>query len=145
MYPKVLVFLQFSLIGLMLFFSNGFSIFFSDATAPSVFVMGLSIGLWALNHNQLGNFNIQPKMKEHARLVTTGIYGLIRHPMYTSVIVMMFSVLISTFISIEIVLFITLILVLLLKAHKEESLWIAQNKDYQHYKEKTKYFIPYIL
>ena len=145
MYPKILVFLQFTLIALMIYFSQGLSAFISHSIALSLFVMGLCIGIWALNHNQLGNFNIQPKMKENAQLITTGVYGLIRHPMYTSVIVMMFSVLISTFTTIEIGLFIMLIIVLLLKAHKEESLWIEENKVYQTYKKKTKYFIPYIL
>ena len=145
MYPKILVFLQFTLIALMIYFSHGLSSFIVHPTALAFFVMGLCIGIWALNHNQLGNFNIQPKMKENAQLITTGVYGFIRHPMYTSVIIMMFSVLINSFIAIELIFFIVLLIVLLLKAHKEESLWIKENKAYQRYKDKTKYFIPYIL
>jgi len=129
----------------MLYFSQGLDDFLAHPIALALFTMGLSIGLWALNHNKLGNFNIQPKMKENAQLITSGIYGLIRHPMYTSVIVMMFSLLISSFSPIETCLFLLLVIVLLLKAHKEEAIWIKENKAYEQYKDKTKYFIPYIL
>lgn len=142
LYPKLLVFLQFGLIGLMLLVSHGF---FSSLYELSVFIMGLCIGLWALKHNRIGNFNIQPKLKEGSKLITTGIYRYIRHPMYTSVIVMMFAILISTPTMIELLLFLSLIIVLVLKALKEESLWVNNNKAYIQYKKNTKLFIPYIL
>ena|SRR5665648_482832 len=142
LYSKLLVFLQFVLIGLMLLASHGF---FSSIYTLPVFIMGLSIGLWALKHNRIGNFNIQPKLKDGSKLITTGIYRYIRHPMYTSVIVMMFAILISTPIMIELLLFLSLIVVLVLKALKEESLWVNNNKAYIQYKKNTKLFIPYIL
>ena len=141
-YPKLLVFLQFFVAGVMLFFSKGF---FSSSYALSIFIMGLCIGLWALNHNRLGNFNIQPKHKENSTLITTGIYQFIRHPMYTSVIIMMFSIFTSTPTWIEGVLLIVLVIVLVLKAKREESLLLVVHSDYETYMKKTKLFIPYIL
>ena len=128
----------------MIIFSDNFSIFYHP-TALSVLIMGVSIGLWALNHNKLGNFNVQPKHKEGSYLVTTGIYGLIRHPMYTSVIVMMFSFVMATPTWIEGILFILLVCTLILKAQKEEVGLSAVHPEYQAYRKKTKYFIPYIL
>jgi len=145
MYPKILVFLQFSLIILMLLFAKGFTAFFHHSIALPLFIMGVSVGLWALNHNKVGNFNIQPKMKYNAQLITTGIYGLIRHPMYTSVILMMAAILISSFTLIETLCFIALVIVLFLKAYREESLWIKRDITYIVYKQSTKFFIPYIL
>jgi len=145
MYPKLLVVLQFGLIALMIYFSKGLQALIYDTFALPVFLMGLSFGLWALNHNQLGNFHIRPKLKENSQLITTGIYQFIRHPMYTSVIIMMFAVLISTPTVIEVVLFLLLIVVLVLKALKEESLWMDHDEAYDHYRKKSKLFIPYIL
>jgi len=35
--------------------------------------------------------------------------------------------------------------VLLLKAKREESLWLEHDEEYAKYKNSTKFFIPYIL
>ena len=142
LYPKSLVFLQFFIIGLMVLLSKGF---FSSTFGLAIFLVGAILGLWALTHNQLGNFNIQPKLREGSKLITTGIYALVRHPMYTSVIVMMLGFLVSTVIKMEIFLWLMLIMVLLLKAKKEESLWLEHDEAYKSYKKSTKLFIPYIL
>ena len=126
----------------MAFLSKGF---FSSTFGLAIFIVGAIVGLWALTHNQLGNFNIQPKLREGSKLITTGIYALVRHPMYTSVIVMMLGFLVSTVSKIEIFLWLMLIIVLLLKAKKEESLWLEHDEAYESYKKSTKLFIPYIL
>ena len=141
-YPNLLVFFQFLLIGLMVILSKGF---FSSPLALILFAIGTILGLWALMHNRLGNFNIQPKLRENSKLITTGIYAFVRHPMYTSVIVMMFAFLISSPTVVEILLWIMLIFTLWLKAQREESLWLEHDKAYEVYKKSTKLFIPYIL
>ncbi len=126
----------------MVILSKGF---FSSILGVAIFIVGAIVGLWALTHNQLGNFNIQPKLREGSKLITTGIYAWVRHPMYTSVIVMMLGFLVSTVTKIEIFLWLMLIIVLLLKAKKEESLWLEHDEAYESYKKSTKLFIPYIL
>jgi len=142
LYPKTLVFLQFSIIGLMVILSKGF---FSSILGVAIFIVGAIVGLWALTHNRLGNFNIQPKLRESSKLITTGIYAWVRHPMYTSVIVMMLGFLVSTATKVEMFLWLMLVMVLLLKAKKEESLWLEHDEAYESYKKSTKLFIPYIL
>ena len=142
LYPKLLVFLQFALIGLMLLFSNGV---LSSIAGMFIFSIGAAIGLWAISHHKRGNFNIQPKLKEGCVLVTSGAYDYIRHPMYTSVIFMMLGVLVSTPIFLEFLFFIALILVLVLKARREEELWCGHDETYIAYKKRSKLFIPYIL
>jgi protein-S-isoprenylcysteine O-methyltransferase Ste14 len=142
LYPNLLVFLQFFIIGLMTLFSKGF---FSSGFGLSIFILGALLGLWALNHNQLGNFNIQPKLRQGSKLITTGIYTWVRHPMYTSVIVMMLGFLVSTPTIVETSLWVILVVVLLLKAKREESLWLKHDEAYERYKNSTKFFIPYIL
>ena len=140
LYPKLLVFLQFSLMGLMLLFSQGVSFI-----GVLIFLVGAIIGLFALTHNRLGNFNIQPKMKENAKLITTGIYAYIRHPMYLSVLLMMLGVFIGSPSMVEALFLLLLTIVLVLKAKREESIWLKETKEYVEYKKRTKLFIPFIL
>ena len=141
-YPKLLVVLQFGLIGLMIFFSHGI---LNSVLGLTIFILGLAIGLWAISHNKRGNFNIQPNLRDGCELITTGAYRYIRHPMYTSVITMMFAVLLATPTLLELIFFITLIMILILKAKREENLWCGHDKTYTEYKKITKLFIPYIL
>ena len=141
-YPQLLVLLQFGIIGVMILLSNGV---FTSLLTTSIFSFGLALGLWALMYNKLGNFNIQPKMKEGSQLVTTGIYAYIRHPMYSAVIIIMLAVFISTPTLLETVLFVLLILVLLLKAKREERIWSEADKEYEAYIKRSKHFIPFIL
>ena len=126
----------------MILFSHGF---LHHYLAIVIFIFGLGIGICALIHNSLGNFNIQPKLKKDAQLITTGIYAYIRHPMYTSVVTMMLAILISTPTWDEALLFSLLLLTLYLKAKREEALWIKAFPTYCFNKEKTKYFVPFVF
>jgi len=116
-----------------------------DLFSLTLFLLGVFIGIWALTHNQLGNFNIEPVLKENCRLVTTGIYRWIRHPMYASVTLMMLGIALMDAKAVLWLLWLFLVNVLLLKAQREESLWLSHDPCYLAYREKTKYFIPYIL
>ncbi len=140
--PQILVFMQFSLIGLIVLFSKGF---FSSLLAITIFIIGTILGFWALSYNRLGNFNIQPKMKKNATLITTGIYQYVRHPMYLSVIITSFAFLSTTFSYIEWILFVFLIIVLFLKAKIEESIWSNHTEEYEEYKKRSKLILPFIL
>jgi len=141
-YPKILVLLQFGLIGLMLLFAKGI---FSSLTSISIFFVGFVVGILALLRNRLGNFNIQPKMKENATLITTGIYAYVRHPMYLSVILMMLGVWVGSLTLLETLFLLLLILVLLLKAKREEAIWLQESETYAAYKKRSKLFLPFIL
>ena len=140
-YSKLLVLLQFGIIGVMLLLAE----YRFDLLAVIVFLLGVLVGIWAITHNQLGNFNIEPELKENCRLITTGIYRWIRHPMYASVTLMMLGVTLMDPKAAMWLLWLFLVNVLLLKAQREESLWLSHDPCYLAYREKTKYFIPYIL
>ena len=114
--------------------------------AFGLLLLGAAVGLWALTHNPLNNFNIAPELKENCQLITTGIYRWIRHPMYTSVTLMMLGIAVMNHTRIIVwILWIFLVYILLLKARREESLWLTHDPCYLAYKETTKYFIPYLL
>ena len=141
-YPPLLVFAQFALIGIITLLSKGF---FSSWLSMVIFVLGAGLGVWALLHNKLGNFNIQPKMKEGAVLVTTGIYAYIRHPMYLSVTLMSFALVLSSVTLLQCFLLLTLVAVLFLKAKREEDIWMEESEAYIKYRANTKLFIPFVL
>jgi len=141
LYPKLLVLLQFGTSGVMLLLAD----YRFNFPACVVFLLGVTVGIWAITHNQLGNFNIEPELKENCQLITTGIYRWIRHPMYASVTLMMLGVTLMDPKAAMWLLWLFLINVLLLKAQREESLWLSHDPCYLAYRENTKYFIPYIL
>ncbi len=142
LYPKILVFLQFLTITIIVLLSHGF---FNSIIRITIFIIGLYIGILALKDNYLGNFHIQPKMKENAKLITTGIYTFVRHPMYLSVTIMSLAFILESSSIMAWVSFFILIMVLHLKAKREESIWIKENKDYNIYRNRTKSFLPFIL
>ena len=107
--------------------------------------LGATFGVLALLKNSLGNFNIRPDIKEECVLVTSGIYAYIRHPMYTSVLVMMAGVVALYPMRFEYILYGLLVLVLLLKLFYEESLWKCESEEYRNYTKTTKRLIPYIF
>ena len=90
------------------------------------------------------NFNISPDLKSGAIFIKRGPYKFIRHPMYTSVIIIILSLLINYFSIIRITLFIALIIVLILKSDYEEKILKEEFKDYGSYILKIKKFLPYV-
>ena len=110
-----------------------------------IIALGAMVGLLALRTNTLGNFNIRPDIKEDCTLVTSGIYAYIRHPMYTSVLVMMAGVVVLYPMRFEYILYGLLLLVLLLKLFYEESLWKCESEEYLAYCKNTKRLIPFIF
>lgn len=121
-----------------------------DVHTPSnfallIFLLGCGFGLYTVKHNQLGNFNITPEIKENASLITTGAYRYIRHPMYFSVLLMMLGIVVSKPTILSFVIYVLLIITLFLKAQKEEMLWMERSSEYKTYMQHTKKIIPFIL
>jgi protein-S-isoprenylcysteine O-methyltransferase Ste14 len=143
MKSKILVFLQFFIIFLMIL---------PLGTPPKFLYAGLAvmafggvIGLLAIKEQGSGNFNIRPDIKEGCSLVTTGIYAYVRHPMYLSVLVMMFGFVLIYPLPYEMVLYFVLVLVLVTKMLYEEKLWACHDTAYLEYKKRVKRLIPFIF
>lgn len=139
---NILVTMQFIIILILLLinesiFNNHISLFIS--------AIGFIFGLYTLFFNRVGNFNIRPEIKSNAKLISNGAYKYIRHPMYFSVLLIMGGVIVSDINLINIICYSILIIVLYLKAKKEEMLWSKKLEEYASYKERTKMFIPFIL
>jgi protein-S-isoprenylcysteine O-methyltransferase Ste14 len=108
-----------------------------------IFIIGMLIGINGIKeHNK--KFNIRPDIQENSILITTGIYSYIRHPMYSSVVFGMLGILISFFSIEELIIYIFLVVVMIIKLHYEENLWVCHTEEYIKYQAKTKKLIPFI-
>jgi len=144
MKSKILVFLQFFIIFLMLLLAIDTPTHYL-VSGVVITLLGIIIGIIAIKTHEKGNFNIRPDIKEHCTLVTHGIYAYVRHPMYLSVLTMMFGVMLIYLNIYEIVLYILLVVVMLTKLFYEESLWECHSAEYERYKSNTKRLIPFIF
>lgn len=101
--------------------------------------------LWIFTHNRVGNFNITPEIRQNAKLIVTGPYQFVRHPMYSSLILFMFGIVLHWFSFINLVFLFIMTASLSLKAFREEKLWFVFDDSYADYKKRTTMIIPYIL
>ncbi len=61
------------------------------------YIVSFGLGIWAVIVMKIGNFNIVPDVKPNSILITESPYKYIRHPMYTSVIVVGFGMMLSAY------------------------------------------------
>jgi protein-S-isoprenylcysteine O-methyltransferase Ste14 len=86
------------------------------------------------------------KKQEKHKVVSTGLYGIVRHPMYSAVSLMMFSgsVVLGSLYGVYIN--IALAFILFLRTFHEEKVLENELKGYKEYKKKvTKRLIPFVL
>jgi len=105
---------------------------------------GLFLGLLAIYHMHLGNFNIIPVPKEKGKLVTTGIYSQLRHPMYLAQLLVFLPLVIESYSHFRLLVWFILFFDLVIKLHYEEKLLIRHFEGYRHYMKTTKRLIPFI-
>jgi len=142
MYSKLLVIAQFTLIVAIVQycefpFYNPYLLFLG--------IFGGLIGILAIFTMKLNNLRVQPIPKSDAELISSGIYQYIRHPMYTSVLVMMLSFVLNTIEIISVSLFCILIITLIVKLRYEEQLLEQKFTDYSDYMKQTYRLIPFIF
>ena len=142
LYSYILAFLQYTLMGL-LFYLNVKQL--NNGVSFTLFFIGLIIGIYAVFNNGLNNFLIISEIKDGASLVTHGLYSYIRHPMYFSVIVMSFALIIKNINFLNLLFFGFIIVILFLKAKREEKLWSKKTPSYKEYIKNTKMMIPFLL
>ncbi len=138
---SLLVLLQFTLLGILVAGTSNdnhllvavFFFFFSVALAfTAIFVMMKS------------KLRVSPVPHSQASLVTDGPYGLIRHPMYTAILLSLPGFLLMHFTYSRLTMSFFLILILLVKLHWEERMLVDKFPGYRHYQKQAKKLIPYI-
>ena len=106
-------------------------------------ISGLAITLFAISRFSLGE-NYSPCYDSYMprNLKTTGIYSLVRHPIYSSNILLMIGIFISTGSLIIAANTIILFTYYVLSAFIEERAIIKKFPKYKSYKSRTGMFIP---
>lgn len=133
---QVLVFLQFALIVLILMIGN----FPENRIKIFILTVGVFVGVWAILAMQI-RVSIFPEPDRVNKLIVSGPYRLIRHPMYTAVLLSSLAFVNSVVTSL---LWALLLAVLLYKLTYEESLLSRKFPGYKAYTTTTKRLLPFI-
>ncbi|MEK9574790.1 MAG: isoprenylcysteine carboxylmethyltransferase family protein [Gammaproteobacteria bacterium] len=131
------------------FASIFFLIYYAEASAFNtlswvLILLSVVIGLKAVFDMKISNLNILPELKKEHNLVKSGIYSLIRHPMYTAVMLFCLALALSRFDAISLGVFAILCIDLYFKSKKEESYLLDRFQSYQEYRSKTSRFLPFL-
>ncbi len=103
------------------------------------------LGLGILSFRALGrNFRVYMAPRRSGTLVTTGIYRLVRHPMYTGVIIGFLGYIILFGSLFLIPAWFVMALLYIIKTAREERALAEKYPDYEAYHQRTWKFIPYV-
>ena len=92
-----------------------------------------------------GNLHTLPLVEEDARLVTKGPYALIRHPMYSALLLAVWPLIIDQYSTLRLATGLVLTADLIVKLLYEESLLIKHFPEYRDHMKRTKRLIPFVF
>ncbi|MBV8179332.1 MAG: isoprenylcysteine carboxylmethyltransferase family protein [Mycobacterium sp.] len=105
--------------------------------------VGLSVAMLVVIQNGYAAVNVTVEVGQH--LVSTGLYGLVRHPMYTGNVILMVGVPLALGSYWGLVLVIPGLIVLALRIRDEEDLLEHELSGYREYTQQVHYrLVPYV-
>lgn len=137
----ILVFIQF--VTIFLLFLSG-PITPNNVVSWILFVLSLFLGLYAIWTMRKSKIRVLPYISKNAKLVTDGPYSMIRHPMYTALLMEGISMFLNDFSLTRLIIYGILLITLLYKIEFEEKLLSKEFAEYSEYKKKTAKLIPFI-
>ncbi len=91
------------------------------------------------------NWSSDIDIKQEHELITTGVYGYVRHPIYTGILLMAAGTVIYTDRIGMVIFFLILLSFFLFKSKEEEEILTKHfGEEYSAYKKRVKKIIPYI-
>ncbi len=108
-------------------------------------VFSLGIAVWSIKVIQLKHLKISPEINPVNVLVTHGPFKYIRHPMYTSLLLVTFCLILNDFSWMRSTAWVVLCVNLLIKISVEEKLLENHYSDYTEYQSKTKKILPFVF
>jgi len=111
--------------------------------AAALVVLGIFFAIWA-RINLGRNWSSAPAVKENPKLVTSGPYRFVRHPIYTGVLLAAFGTAL-TGTAFGIGLFLIALVMFSLRINKEEKIMLGLfPNEYTSYQAHTKRLIPFV-
>lgn len=138
-----LLYIQLILLSLLVYFGNLRAVFVNPIL---LFIFSLGIIVCALSFIRLGRKSFSPfphpsKTNIH---INEGIYKFARHPLYSGLILIGITLLLSNLRIETLAVLIANAIVLNIKADIEEELLLKKHIGYKNYQENTKKFIPFV-
>ena len=99
---------------------------------------------WTGTANRPGNFNVRPDPKPGARLATGGPYRLVRHPMYSGVLLTGAGCVVIWPVWWKLATWFALAAVLIIKARREEIGLARQFPEYDAYRRGRQFLVPWL-
>lgn len=116
-----------------------------DFISVAFCLIGLAISIWA-RRTLADNWDQSPVIKKKQELIMKGPYKLVRHPIYSGVLLMFLGTALAIGMLGGFVSFIILFIGFWIKLKKEEAIMTKYFKEkYLNYKRRSKTLIPYIL
>ncbi len=118
---------------------------FSHVGGLVIAVAGVLFGVWAIVAIGLRRVSVMPELKPDAKLVISGPYRWVRHPMYTALLLFTGGLAFSPFAVWKCLVWCVLVGVLLAKSRIEERHLHRRFSEYDEYSRRTKRLIPFVL
>jgi len=103
------------------------------------------LAIWAIVVMRKSRLNIMPDLLPGSRLITSGPYRLIRHPMYTSLIIIFVPLVIADHSPARLLTLFLLIAVLVTKLRREEKQLAKTFPEYNEYCTTSYRLIPFLF
>jgi protein-S-isoprenylcysteine O-methyltransferase Ste14 len=109
-----------------------------------VTMAGVLLGVWAVLAMRIPAVSVLPEVRPGARLVTRGPYRVIRHPMYSAVLLGSLGLVMGAPSLPRLALWLVLLADLVVKLNYEERLLAGRFNEYAAYRRRTWRIIPFI-
>jgi protein-S-isoprenylcysteine O-methyltransferase Ste14 len=139
---NVLVAIQFILIASILLMAS------DEVNVPWIYIGGVlliapGIIILVISFKNLGrSLTANPVPLESGKLIETGIYKYVRHPIYTGLLLAMLGSVVQSMAIVKLFVWLALFALLTYKAKFEESLLIKKYPGYVEYMKRTGRFVP---